>query len=162
MIRQLSLVLLGVSLVGCARADEPDCLGKHMDFAWTPLSERNLIGNLSDLISARHGKQSALELMGAPRREGEATLTWVYGMRQEGRDCLPNGAYASTFIVEYAIVDVTFLDDVLQGCTVTERTMISGEADPDPFDGHAISTRSSECRAFLAGQQERDSVDRSR
>lgn len=156
-LRTLSALAFVALLHGCASGNSPGCIGHNMDFSWVPFSARDIVADVTVVNERFGGISEAINLLGVPVKSGESKALWIYGRHKEGRKCLSNGLYDSTYLVRYAILELQFSGDSLEGCSVTERTFIDATARPDPFGRNPISSRSLSCTEFLRSSQEEHS-----
>lgn len=144
------LILAGLCLVGGAAQASPECPGKHVDFGWVSISKRNVVSDLTWALEKKKLSSSdVIAELGKPVRVEGGRHSWVYGMHREGRTCLPSGGYESTYLVKYAIVEVRFRRGELKRCDVEERTFITTEPEPDPFQEPKLPSSRKTCEEFL-------------
>jgi hypothetical protein len=146
--------------MGVAHSEESCTPGHSQDFGWIEHQpERRLKDDVARLNAMLGDRATQVDVELVPGRAVDATgqkdedggvRHWVYGAYQEGKTCEKNRSWKSTYLVQYAIVKLSFTDAHAVSCEVLRRTIISDVKAPDPFTSFSISERKTSCSKFNA------------
>lgn len=151
-------ISLAAALFASAEVEEPCHPGASLDIGWASHTKRNPVVDASDVL-IRPGNLDALRTrLGEPHsvkslHEGVVSAYWVYDAFREGRECDGSGVYESDFLVEYAILTLSFDATALRGCWVTRRVYVSKQSTPDPFGSRPMAESASSCSDFIRANQ---------
>ena len=135
--RQAALVVLALSGVDPARAVAP-CEFSHADGIWHLINSHSIVREARTFSETDYSETEVRKQLGKPDRiqrhsDGGVSLYWVRGAWRKSRtdDC--DGRVATTYTVEYAVLELSFRNSRQDGCHVLERNFVSARRQPDVF-----------------------------